>query len=179
MVAKDKLLDEGSLSETKVILRWLFNFRTLTISLPDHNIIAWTSAIQKMITSKCTTSKDIDTNIERMGHMGFVIPWVYHFLSQLRSLHCRSKNRQFITVNNTCMNLELMTEILAKAKLGIDMNILAFREPDRTCYSYSCLAGLGGYSNQGHAWHYFFPSHLQFGATNNLLEYLANYHSLD
>jgi hypothetical protein len=103
MVAKDKLLDEGSLSETKVILGWLFNFRTLAVCLPDHKFIAWTTAIQKMIMLKCTTLKDLDTTIGQMGHVGFVIPWVYHFLSRLRSLHCRSKNRRFITVNDTCM----------------------------------------------------------------------------
>ena len=61
MVAKDKLLAEGSLSETKMILGWLFNFRTLTVSLQNHKFIAWKAAIQKMITSKHTTSKDLDT----------------------------------------------------------------------------------------------------------------------
>ena len=147
MVAKDKLLAEGGLSETKVILGWLVNFQMLTVSLPDHKFIAWTAAIQKMITSKRTTSKDLETTIGRMGHVGFVIPWVYHFLSRLRSLHYRSKNRLFITVNDTCMkDLELMKEILEKAKNGIDMNLLAFRSPDRIYYSDSCPHGLGGYS---------------------------------
>ncbi len=86
MVAKDKLLAEGSLSETKVILGWLFNFRALTVSLPDHKFITWTAAIQKMITLKRTTSKDLDTTIGRMGHVGFVIPWVYH--SSVDSIPC-------------------------------------------------------------------------------------------
>jgi hypothetical protein len=45
-----------------------------------------------------------------------------------------------------------MQSILEKAKEGIDMNLLAFRSPDRIYYSNSCPAGLGGYSNQGHAW---------------------------
>jgi hypothetical protein len=81
MEAKNKSLAEGSLTETKVILGWHFNFRTLTISLPDHKLIAWTAAIQKMNTLKCTSSRDLDMTIRLMGHMGFVIPWVYHFLS--------------------------------------------------------------------------------------------------
>ena len=59
VVAKDKLLAEGGLSETKVILGWLFNFQTLTVSLPDHKFIAWIAAIQKMITPKRTTLKDL------------------------------------------------------------------------------------------------------------------------
>jgi hypothetical protein len=36
IVAKDKLTEEGGLSEMKMILGWLFNFWTLTIFLPDH-----------------------------------------------------------------------------------------------------------------------------------------------
>jgi hypothetical protein len=70
-------------------------------------------------------------------------------------------------------DLDLMKKILEKAKNGIDMNLLAFRAPDRTYYSDSCPAGLGRYSDQGHARRFQVPSHLQFRATNNLLEYLA------
>ncbi len=162
-IARDKLTAEGGLSETKMILGWLFNFRTLIVSLPDHKFIAWAAAIQKMVTSKRTTSKDLETTIKRMGHVGFVIPWVHHFLSHLCSLHFRSKNCCFITINKTCMkDLELMTGILTKAHKGIDMNLLAFHAPNRVYHSDSCPAGLGGYSNQGHAWRFQIPANLQF-----------------
>jgi hypothetical protein len=83
MVARDKLLAEGSLSETKIILGWLFNFRTLNISLLDHKFITWMAAIKMKITSGHTTLKEIDTTIKQMGHVGFMIPWVYHFLNSL------------------------------------------------------------------------------------------------
>jgi hypothetical protein len=46
MIARGKLTAEGGLSEMKMILGWLFNFRTLIVSLPDHKFIAWTTAIQ-------------------------------------------------------------------------------------------------------------------------------------
>jgi hypothetical protein len=73
-------------------------------------------AIQKMVTSKCTTSKDLETTIKRMGQVGYIIPWVHHFLSRLCSLHFRSKNRRFIIINKMCMkDLELMTGISTKA----------------------------------------------------------------
>ncbi len=39
MVVEDKLKAEGGLGETKVILGWHFNFRTLTITLFDHKYI--------------------------------------------------------------------------------------------------------------------------------------------
>ncbi len=131
MVAKDKLKAEGGLSETKMILGWLFNFRTLTIFLPDHKFIAWSTAIQNMITSRRTNSQNLETTIGRMGHVGFIIPWVHHFLSCLRLLLCRSRNCRFINIDATnSRDLELMIEILRKANNGIDMNLLAFRAPD-------------------------------------------------
>jgi hypothetical protein len=63
MIARNKLTAEGGLSETKMILGWLYNFRTLIVSLPDHKFIAWMAAIQKMVTSKRTTSKDLEMTI--------------------------------------------------------------------------------------------------------------------
>ena len=66
-----------------------------------------------------------------------------------------------------------MQTILNKTKEGIDLNLLAFRLPDRIYYSDSCPAGLGGYSNQGNAWHFKLPDKLQFCVSNNLLEFLA------
>jgi hypothetical protein len=49
IIAEDKLKAEGGLAETKVILRWHFNFRSLTITLPEHKYIAWLQEIQQMI----------------------------------------------------------------------------------------------------------------------------------
>jgi hypothetical protein len=168
------LTAEGGLSETKMILGWLFNFRTLIIFLPDHKLIAWSTAIEDMISLKCTNSQDLESTIGQMGHVGFVIPWVHHFLSCLRSLHRRSLNRCFIKINEIHLrDLELMKKILTKANRGMDMNSLAFRAPNRIYYLDSCPAGLGGYSDEGHAWRFEVPTHLQFRATNNLLEYLA------
>ncbi len=63
MIARNKLTAEGGLSETKMILGWLFNFRTLIVSLLDHEFIAWMTAIHKMVTSKRTNSKDLETTI--------------------------------------------------------------------------------------------------------------------
>jgi hypothetical protein len=174
MVAEDKLKAEGGLSETKVILGWLFNFRTLTIFLPDHKHIAWLQEIKQMIDSRRPTKKQLESTIGRLGHIGYVMPWVYHFLSQLRSLlSCSGKHRQ-IKIDNKCIrDLDLMQEVLDKTKNGVDMNLLAFRSPDRIYYSDSCPDGLGGYSNQGHTWRFKVPDEYLFRASNNLLEFLA------
>ena len=174
MVAEDKLTAEGGLAETKVILGWHFNFRTLTKSLPEHKYIAWSGEINSMLDRGRTTKKALESTIGRLGHVGFVIPWVFHFLSRLRTLLGRAQNRQTIALNEECKrDLVLMLKLLEKAKGGIDMNLLGFRSPDRIYYSDSCPAGLGGYSDQGFAWRFRIPDDLQFRASNNLLEFLA------
>ncbi len=45
MLALDKLKAEGGLAEMKVLLGWHFNFCTLTVTLPKHKHIAWSSEI--------------------------------------------------------------------------------------------------------------------------------------
>jgi hypothetical protein len=86
MVAEDKLTMEGRLAEMKVILGWHFNFRTLTIPLPKHKYIAWLRKIQQMIKTRHTKNLQLKSTIGRLGHVGFMVPWVYHFLSWLQSL---------------------------------------------------------------------------------------------
>jgi len=142
MVAKDKLLAEGGLSETKVILGWLFNFQMLTVSLPDHKFIAWIAAIQKMITPKRTTLKDLPLPQSTL----------FPALPQQKLTICHSQRQvqERFGVNDR------------QAKNGIDMSLLTFRAPNRTYYSDLCPAGLGGYSDQGHTWRFHVPSHLQF-----------------
>jgi hypothetical protein len=130
-VARDKLKAGGGLTEMKMILGWHFYFGTLTVTPPKHNYIAWSAKIQKMICTNKTTKQDIELMIKQMGHVGFVIPWVYHFLIQLKTLLTRSHNRRTIKIDNRCMkDLDLMQQTLDKAQKGIDMNLLAFRAPD-------------------------------------------------
>ncbi len=156
MVALEKLIAEGGLTETKIILGWLFNFRTPTVTLPEHKYIVWSREIRQMIKKQWTTKKQLESPIGRMGHVDFVIPWVYHFLSCLRSLLARAQNRRMIRIGKKCIkDLELMQTVLDKATKGIDMNLLAFRLPDRIYYSNSCPAGLQG-------WRFKVPDDLQF-----------------
>jgi hypothetical protein len=131
MVAKDSLTVEGGILETKIILGWHFNFQTLTVTIPEYKHIMWLQEIQLMIQMRKTTKKTLESMIGHMGHIGFVIPWVYHFLSHLRSLLTCSWNRRMITIDNKCTNnLVLMQLILNKVQSGINMNLLAFRSPN-------------------------------------------------
>ncbi len=103
-----------------------------------------------MIKKRWTTKRQLESMIRCMRHVGFIVLWVYHFLSHLRSLLAWAQNRRAISINKKCItDLKLMRTILNKAKKGIDMNLLALRLPGCIYYSDSCPAGLGEYSNQG------------------------------
>jgi hypothetical protein len=63
LVAQDKLRAEGGLAETKVILGWHFNFRTLAVTLPEHMHIAWWTEIRKMLTNSRTSKRALESTI--------------------------------------------------------------------------------------------------------------------
>ena len=67
MEARDKLLAEAGLSETKVDLGWLFNFRQSQISLPEDKFISWTTKVKKLITKGTTTAKALELTIRRLN----------------------------------------------------------------------------------------------------------------
>jgi hypothetical protein len=172
MVVKDKLKAEGGLTKAKMILCWHFNFWTLTITLPKLKHIAWSTETQKMICSGKISQQELELTIGHTGHVGFMIS--YHFFICLRTLLACSRNRRIMKIDKKCMkDLELMQEILDKAKAGINMNLLAFHDPNQIYYSESCPTSLGGYSNQGFAWRFKVTNKLLSHTTNNLLEYLA------
>jgi hypothetical protein len=176
MEAINKLVAEATPEEMKVILGWLMDFNKLVISLPDNKYLAWSESIQVILIKGAARAKELETLIGRMGHLGVVIPFVYHFLSRLREWHHRSRNKRFPTTLSTdCrLDLALMLEFLHKAREGIDMNIISFRRPTHIYRSDSCPFGLGGYSSDGFAWRYEVPPELRFRASNNLLEFIAS-----
>ena len=175
MAALNKLIAEAGLEEEKTILGWFFNFRKLLISLPENKYTAWSDGIKEMMEEGKAKCSDLETLVGRLTHLSMVIPGVNHFLSRLRDLHIRSKNRRSIKISDVCMaDLDLMLFFLGKAKLGIDMNLLSYRRPTHIYRSDSCPAGLGGYSCEGWAWRYYLPEHLKSRASNNLLEHIGS-----
>ena len=175
IAALAKLIAEAGLEETKTILGWFFDFRTLTVKLPMNKFTAWSNAIKEMIANKSTKPKELECNIGRLVHLSMVLPSILHFMSRLRELHTRSLNRSSIKINETCLDdLKLMLRFLSKASEGVDMNMIVYRRPTRVYRSDSCPAGLGGYSDQGYAWRFYIPKELQGRASNNLLEHIAS-----
>jgi len=69
-----KLKEEGFLTETPIILGWLLNTRSLTISLPTKKFSHWNQDLALMIKSKKTSCKDLEKLIGRLNHAATACP---------------------------------------------------------------------------------------------------------
>ena len=59
MASRGKLLAEGGAEEIKIIMGWILNFKTLTISLPEKKCVAWKVAILEILEARNTSFKNI------------------------------------------------------------------------------------------------------------------------
>ncbi len=174
MEAQNKLIAETGLTEQKIILGWSFDFRRMTISLPENKFRAYSKAISEIINCSWTSKGELETNIGRWVHLRQIVLPVHHFLSRLRCLKRKAKNKRMIMVNEECnKDLKFLLTVIQKCQHGINLNAIAYCHPTHVYRSNSCPAGLGGYSHKGFAWRYYLPKDLKFQAPNNLSDHLA------
>ena len=80
-----KLYGEGNLSESKTILGWDVNTRTMRIHLPKLKSQEWSLDIKHLIDQTGTvTSKVLERTIGRLNHAGYIIPHSRYFLNRIR-----------------------------------------------------------------------------------------------
>ena len=175
LVSLSKLIAEARLEETKILLGWKLNTRTLKISLPFDKFKAWSNSIEKIIKSQRSTFKELESLIGRLGHTTTINRFAIHFMSRIRQEMGRAKNRRMIKVKQTAIDdLNLHLDFLKLAHNGISMNQISYRKPTHTYRADACPFGLGGYSLKGRAWCFQIPTELRFRATINMLEHLAS-----
>jgi hypothetical protein len=175
LVSLSKLQAEAALEEHKILLGWKLDTRSLQISLPFEKIKAWSDGINSILKAKSSSFKELETLIGRLGHVTVIIQHAKHFMSRLRSLMHKAKNRRSINLNEESEeDLKFHLSLLENAHKGISMNLITYRTKiDRGYRSDACPAGLGGYSNLGRAWRWYIPKNLQFRATLNMLEHVG------
>ena len=170
-----KLIAEARLEETKTLLGWDLNTRTLTISLSFEKYTAWSDSIKHILKTKSSTFKDLDSLIGRIGHTTVINPYVKHFMSRIRQEKDRAENRRKINISSIVLDdLKLHLKFLQIAFEGINMNQISYRRPTHSYRADACPFGLGGYSSKGRAWRWEVPSHLRYRATLNMLEHLCS-----
>ena len=83
MLSFEKTLAEGSPEETKVVLGWEINSRTLRLRLTAEKLSSWTADIHALLQTPMVTFDQLATTIGRLNHVSYVIPTARAFLSHL------------------------------------------------------------------------------------------------
>ena len=81
LVSLSKLIAEAGLEESKILLGLKLDSRSLVISLPYDKFKAWTDSINKILKSKRSTFKELESLVGRIGHTTVVNPYTIHFMS--------------------------------------------------------------------------------------------------
>ena len=174
-----KLLAEGAPAEQQIVLGWLLDTRRLLVSLPDDKYSAWCLTIQRIIKEKGCLKEDLDTLEGQLNHAAYVIPLARHFLTRLRAAkNSRMNKKTWINISRLLLaDLVLWLELLRRANIGISMNLIVTRRPNKLCWSDSCPFGLGGFLlRSGRAWRIQIPKGSILygnGTINNLLEFIG------
>eukprot|EP00978_Attheya_sp_CCMP212_P038010 scaffold184178_cov26-Attheya_sp.AAC.2 len=94
LLALKKLAAKGGLAEQQTFLGWLFDLRRLIVSLPDHKFKAWFASIKAILLCTFTDHAEMETLIGRLEHTCTMNQMARHFMSRLRFLMHRCKNRR-------------------------------------------------------------------------------------
>ena len=118
LLSISKFLAEAKASERKVILGWVINARTFTVSLPGEKYRAWTNDIRRMKEKpgQRANSKDLEALIGRLNHAAFVIPNSRHFMGRLYRASERAQDyRSVILSQSRLYDLSLWERLLKVA----------------------------------------------------------------
>ncbi|KAI2505693.1 hypothetical protein MHU86_8752 [Fragilaria crotonensis] len=177
LLSTSKFLAEAKASERKIILGWVVNTRTFTVSLPTDKHRAWTNDLQQMRTQpgQRATSKDLEAMIGRLNHAAFVIPNSRPFLGRLYRAGERARDCGSVKLSQAQLDdLALWERFLDDAVRGLSINRLVCRWPTRIVRVDACPQGLGGYGLQsGIAWRLQLGPDLIGRGSLNALEFLA------
>jgi hypothetical protein len=176
IISLKKFQAEGTPSETKTVLGWLLNTRSLRIYLPDHKYTAWKEDISAIITCEKVQETSLEQMIGRLNHVACIMEMLRHFLGRLYKALYRAKKRGFTRLTPPEKeDLTIFQQFIQHAShKGISMNNLVYRKPTHTIRSDSSLFGLGGYNTiTGEAWRIELPLDCRLRTSLNSLEFLA------
>jgi hypothetical protein len=147
IISMKKFLAEGNMEESKTILGWIVNTRTLFIKLPPDKHSIWTSNISTLISSSRIKHKQLEVLVGRLDHTATIIPMLHHFLSRIRHALIRSSKHGWTCLSITeKTDLHLMTSFLDMAKWEFSINNIVYRKPTKIYRSDASEFGLGGYN---------------------------------
>jgi hypothetical protein len=176
IISMKKFEAEAQPAETKAVLGWIINTRTLRIHLPWEKSTEWKTEIQKIISNPKTSMKQMESLIGRLDHVASIMDMLCHFMSRLRHALQRTRTTHFTTLTSHELNdLKLMQDFINIASTnGISLNNLTYRYPSHLYRSDASLHGLGGYNvTSGNAWRLELPIQCRLRTSLNSLEFIA------
>ena len=148
-ISKRKLEGEGTPDEIKPVLGWLIDTRVFRIFLPPDKAFHWISDLKILLQEKYRVkSKEIESYIGRLNHVGYIMPHGRFFLNRFRRLliRCQKYGPQFLSQMEK-NDVKLWIKFLTHAsQLGISINQITFVKHDEVIYTDACETGLGGYN---------------------------------
>ena len=182
-----KLLAERGMDETKTILGWIVDTRSLTLYYPSVNSKLLVLEIDSML-ELFKTKKPIDrTKLERLigklNNIAFLVPEGCSFLNRLRFRHRVSirqgQTKVFDNMKGADLLLWRKTSILIReGNVRRSFNSILKTVPNVICISNASEFALGGFfaiGDHGFAWRFKLPPDLQGILSLNLLEFIAAY----
>jgi hypothetical protein len=159
IISLKKIAVEGQLEETKLILGWIINTRSLSISLPKDKFQCRTSNISRLSSSSKAKHKTLESTIGHLNHVACIYSPMRHFMGHLYQAQYRaSKSGWTSLTTNEKMDLHLLLSFLKSAFDGLSMNNLTFQKPTNIYRSDASEFSLGGYNIiSGKVWHYKIP----------------------
>jgi len=189
LLAPEKMLEEGNLSEIKTILGVTINTASLRIFLPINKamryMIETRQLIRKYETKQLVSAKEIESVLGKFVHVSQIAPEGHMFLSRLRyrlksiQRYPAAKHKHLLQPEEN-NDLKLWTEIIQSASnIGRPINVAVNTVPSFAFVSDAAESnGLGGWLSFGPAWRFELPDHLQGIFSSNLLELIAAFWSL-
>ena len=177
-ISEIKLKGEGTPSEQKLVLGWLLDTRRLTIHLPTDKALFWTSEIDRLLAQNYRIkSKELESTIGRLNHIGYILPNGRYFLNRLRRLliRCEKYGPQIPSKPEKEDFILWKHFISHAAQTGVSFNMISFTKPDDTIYTDASSQGMGGYNPAtGQAWRFQLQPWMKKSFHINTLEFLAS-----
>ena len=177
MIARDKCEAEGAIAERRICLGWKLNTRQLLVHLPTHKCVAWIGDIEMLITKKTISHPILHSIIGKLENVITIVKMMGHFMNNMYALLDKAElaiPHAVVIPTRAKEDARLHRQLLEKAKSGISMNLLTFREPTHIIIGDSCEHGLGAFHlESGIGWKWIIPEALRGRAHINVLEFVT------
>jgi hypothetical protein len=132
--------------EVKMILGWTLETRRLLLLLPTDKYEEWSSDIPKMIAKKSSRGGKLRNTVDRLNHVGYIIPVARHFLGGNPSFEeCSYPTTEVIRRIKRAVlkDLRLWLDLLGQSHRKISLTMLTIREATTLYRADACKHGIG------------------------------------